>query len=383
MRFFSKISNNIFKTFDDKDNYFNDFSVIVAIIADLWYNIFETPGAFKVRKDSENSDTREKEAVGTDATLLKALSQITPEEKSILDGNGEIDRTLYMRDNSAQIDCKLLLDSGKLITLRPHTRFVHFPAHTHNYVEMIYMCRGSTHHIINGTDVVLETGELLLLGQSAVQEIYPADENDVAVNFIILPRFFDTAINLMGEGENPIRDFLIGCLCGRDNGVHYLHFKISDVLPIQNLLENLIWTLANHQPNKRSINQITMGLLFLQLANHTETLRIESVLSEKKLMLHVLRYVEEHYTDGSLRELAAKLHYDESWLSRAVKLYSGRNFTELLQERRLNQAAYLLKTTGLKVSDVGERVGYENLSYFHKIFKARYGLSPFKYRKNK
>lgn len=318
-----------------------------------------------------------------DEAILKTLTQITSEERRLLDGTGEIDRSIYMHGNSAQIDSKLLLDSGKLITLRPHTRFVHFPAHTHNYVEMIYMCRGRTRHVINGTELQLETGELLLLGQNAVQEIYPAGEEDVAVNFIILPRFFDTALHLMGEEENPIRDFLIGCLCGRDNGVHYLHFKIADVLPIQNLLENLIWTLVNHQPNKRSINQLTMGLLFLQLANHTETLRIEAVLPEKKLMLHVLRYVEEHYVDGSLRELATNLHYDESWLSRAVKLYSGRNFTELLQERRLNQAAYLLKTTSLKVSDVGEKVGYENLSYFHRIFKARYGLSPFQYRKNK
>ena len=318
-----------------------------------------------------------------DAALLKKLSRITPEEKALLDGKGEIDRSLYMRADSVQIDSKLLLDSGRLITLRPHTRFVHFPAHTHNYVEMIYMCRGTTHHRINGADVTLQTGELLVLGQSAIQEIFPADEEDVAVNFIILPRFFDTTIHLMGEEENPIRDFLIGCLCGRDTGVHYLHFKVAKVLPIQNLLENLIWTLVHHQPNKRSINQLTMGLLFLQLANHTETLRIEPILSEKKLMLHVLRYVEEHYADGSLRQLAHDLHYDESWLSRAIKQHSGQNFTELLQERKLKQAAYLLKTTSMKVSDVGESVGYENLSYFHRIFKARFGMSPFQYRKNK
>lgn len=318
-----------------------------------------------------------------DAALLKKLAQITPEEKKILDGKGEIDRSIYMQGNSAQVDSRLLLESGKLITLRPHTRFVHFPPHTHNYVEMIYMCRGSTRHKINGAEVTLQTGELLVLGQSAIQEIYPAGGEDVAVNFIILPRFFDTAIHLMGEEENPIRDFLIGCLCGRDNGVHYLHFKVSGVLPIQNLLENLIWTLVNHQPNKRSINQLTMGLLFLQLANHTETLRIEPVLSEQTLMLHVLRYVEERYADGTLRELARQLHYDESWLSRAIKLHSGKNFTELLQDRRLKQAAYLLNTTGMKVSDVGESVGYENLSYFHRIFKQRYGMSPHQYRRSK
>ena len=39
------------------------------------------------------------------------------------------------------IDSDKLLEAGQLITIRPHTRFVHFPEHTHNYVEVIYMCR--------------------------------------------------------------------------------------------------------------------------------------------------------------------------------------------------------------------------------------------------
>lgn len=45
-------------------------------------------------------------------------------------------------------------------------------------------------------------------------------------------------------------------------------------MPVQNLVENLIWTIRNRQPNKRSINQITMRLLFLQLMNCMD--RLES-----------------------------------------------------------------------------------------------------------
>ncbi len=119
--------------------------------------------------------------------LLSELKKITPEEKSILAGRKEIEKELYM---SAGRD---MIEAGKLIQVRPNTRFVHFPKHTHNYIEVIYMCSGRTHHVIDGDDVILKEGELLFLNQKAVQEIYPAEENDVAVNFIILPEFLTTA----------------------------------------------------------------------------------------------------------------------------------------------------------------------------------------------
>ena len=80
---------------------------------------------------------------------------------------------------------------------------------------------------------------------------------------------------MIDEAGNQIHDFLIGCMCGGENGVDMLHFKVSDILPVQNLVENLIWTLLNRQSNKRSINQLTMGLLFMQLANHTDSLSTE------------------------------------------------------------------------------------------------------------
>lgn len=312
--------------------------------------------------------------------LLNQLKEITPEEHELLAGRNEIDRSIYMHEDSLEIDRELLLEKGTLISLRPHTRFVFFPKHTHNFVEMVYMCQGQTRHIINGTEVILKTGELLLLSQDATQEIFPAGENDIAVNFIIWPQFFDTAIRMMGEEDNPIRDFLIGCLCRQNEGMSYLHFEVSDILPIQNLLENLIWTLVNHQPNNRSINQLTMGLLFLQLVNHTETLRCDPHFAEQQLMLRVLRFIEDHYRDGKLQDIANELHYDQFWLSREIKKHSGKTFTELMQDKRMTQAAFLLKTTSLKVSEIGNSVGYENLSYFHRTFQKRYGISPHKFR---
>lgn len=315
-------------------------------------------------------------------TLYQELKKITEEEQYYLDGKKDIQKTLYMSHNSNMIDAAKILEKGKLIQVRPHTRFVHFPKHTHNYIEVIYMCSGRTRHIVNDTEILLEEGELLFLNQSVTQEIFPAGENDIAVNFIILPEFFYYVLQLIGNEQNLLKELVIDCLTGKNDTVGYMHFKVADILPIQNLVENLIWSIWNKQPNKRSMNQITMGLLFLQLINHMDRMEANEENQDQKLIIDVLGYIEEHYRDGELTELAKMLHYDAYWLSKEIKKQTGKNYTELVQTKRLNQAVYLLENTGMSVLEVGMAVGYDNQSYFHRIFQKRFGMTPKKYRDN-
>lgn len=314
--------------------------------------------------------------------LIALLSVITDEEQEILSGRSEIDRARYTEQSQLIIDSKKMLDQGKLIQIRPHTRFVHFPKHRHNYVEVIYMCQGQTTHIVDGNQVALREGELLFLNQNAVQEILPAGREDIAVNFIILPEFFDTTFRMMGEDENILRDFLIDCLRQDNSYGRYLHFRVSDVLPVQNLAENMVWTLLNSQPSKRSINQFTMGLLLLQLTHCTHRLGTGAQNFDQQLIFQVLRYIDENYREARLQELADLMGYDIPWLSRAIKRLLGRTYKELLQVKRLNQAAFLLQTTRLPITDICAAVGYDNTSYFHRIFRAYYGMSPKEYRKH-
>jgi AraC-like DNA-binding protein/quercetin dioxygenase-like cupin family protein len=312
--------------------------------------------------------------------LLRELSVITQEEQRLLDGRREIDRQLYTEQKSMVIDSRKLLQKGKLIEVRPHTRFVHFPPHTHNYVEVIYMCQGTTTHLVNGNRVVLEQGDLLFLNQNAIQEIEPAGENDIAVNFIVLPEFFTTAFSMVGTEDNRLKDFLVGALCGRDEETSYLYFHVADVLPVQNLIENMVWTIFYNTSNKRSCNQITMGLLFLQLLNHMDKMEAGSRSYETQTLANVLTYIEDHYKEGKLSELAEEMKVNVYWLSREIKKLSGKTFTDLLQERKMKQALYLLTNSVLPVSDIIEAIGYDNTSYFYHSFKARYGVSPREYR---
>lgn len=309
--------------------------------------------------------------------ITDKLMPINDEEKTILNGGG-IDENLYNVPGSSVIESRLLLSRGKLITVRPHTRFVHFPRHTHDYVEAIYMCMGKTTHYINGNEVILKSGELLFLSQNAEQEILPAGTEDLAVNFIILPEFFDTAVMMMGDEETPLRKFLVDCMKNNSENAGYLHFKVSDIVPVQNLIENLLWSLLHKNTNRRRIIQNTMGLLFLHLMDYTE--RLEYGDNRDEAIIKALSYIENNYASASLTELARRQHYDFAWYSREIKKKTGSTFTELVQQKRLSQAAFMLKNTDINIADIAIKTGYDNISYFHRIFKEKFGLTPHEYR---
>lgn len=318
--------------------------------------------------------------VQMDERLLARLRTITEEEQALLAGQG-VQRERYTSGRDFVVDSEKLLEKGKLIEIRPHTRFVHFPRHRHNYVEMLYMCSGSTTHILNGSrELVLRQGDLLFLNQAVYHEILPAGEGDVGVNFIILPQFFDRSFRML-EQENVLRDFLISTLSGESAFAGWLHIAARGILPVENLLENMIWTLLEKKSGVNLLNQTTMGLLFQNLTLFAENInRTLPDSRDENAVFTALQYIETSYRDGTLEEIAARLHMPPYALSRLLTRHTGANFKQLLQQRKLQQAAYLLSNTGMSADAVIEAIGYENSSYFYRKFKEKYGCSPAAYR---
>ena len=321
--------------------------------------------------------------------ILDILSTITDEEKAILSGEPYINRELYYsgqkKDGSGdEIDSARVLADGKLIDMRPHVRFVHFPLHTHNYVEFIYMCQGETVHIIDGQRITLKKGDLLFMNQHARQEILPAGENDIAVNFMILPDFFGTPFSMLEHEDSALKDFLVSCLTKKDIGGNFLYFNVSGITQIQNLMENLICNMIDEKSSRGSdykmINQVTMGLLFLNLLQHTDTIRVSRRSYEQEVMFRILRYIDDEYKDASLGSFAKDIGEDEYTLSRIIKKATGSTFKELLQNKRLNKACELLKNTDISIADISVLIGYDNTSFFHRLFRRKYDCSPRDYR---
>jgi len=308
--------------------------------------------------------------------LLDHLRKITEEEQRILDGVAEVDKELYTSGKDFTVDSAKMLSEGKLIAVRTHTRFVHFPSHRHNFIEVLYVCQGQLTNIIGGKEVVLRQGELLFLNQFTRHEILPAGEEDIAINFM----FFDVAYTMAGN-NNVLADFLVNVLRQDDERGEYLHFKVAEVLQIQNLLENMIYSLVTGKGAQNRINQTTMGLIFLYLLESVQyaEMRLPNQY-ENMISMTTLDYIEQQYRTATLTELCEQLHLPMHVLSKMIRKNTGFNFKELLQRKRLSKAAELMCETDLPISDVIAAVGYENGSYFHRVFKERYNMTPRAFR---
>ena len=312
--------------------------------------------------------------------LLEHLRKITEEEQRILDGASEVDQGLYTSGKAYRGDSAKMLEEGKLIAVRTHTRFVHFPSHRHNFIEVLYVCEGSLTNIIGGKEVVIEAGELLFLNQFTRHEILPAGKNDIAINFMILPEFFDVAYTMAGS-NNILADFLVHVLRQNEEKGEYLHFRVAEVLQIQNLLENMIYSLVTGKGDQNRINQTTMGLIFLYLLDSVQyaEMRVPNQY-ENMIAMTTLDYIEQNYKTATLTELCVKLHLPMHVLSKMIKKNTGFNFKELLQRKRMNKAIELMCETELPISDIIAAVGYENGSYFHRVFREKYHVTPRAFR---
>ena len=312
--------------------------------------------------------------------LLDHLRKITEEEQRILDGASEVDQGLYTSGKDFTVDSAKMLEEGKLIAVRTHTRFVHFPSHRHNFIEVLYVCEGSLINIIGGKQVVIEAGELLFLNQFTRHEILPAGKNDIAINFMILPEFFDVAYTMAGS-NNVLADFLVNVLRQNEEKGEYLHFRVAEVLQIQNLLENMIYSLVTGRGDQNRINQTTMGLIFLYLLDSVQyaEMRVPKQY-ENMIYMTTLDYIEQNYKTATLTELCVRLHLPMHVLSKMIKKNTGFNFKELLQRKRMNKAIELMCETELPISDIIAAVGYENGSYFHRVFREKYHVTPRAFR---
>lgn len=314
--------------------------------------------------------------------IFNLLNEITEEEKLILEGDSSIQKELYTSEDEFVVDSSKLLAQGKLIDIRPHTRFAYFPTHRHNYIEMVCMLKGHlTTHFVDGEALTLQAGDILLLNRHARHDIEPCSKDDLAINFIILPEFFSRT-QIFYDRNDILRDFIITSLSDKKNYNDYLLYHAAGILTVENLVENLIWTLTYHKNDMNTIAMSTMDLLLMNLCTLSTDVMNSMKAGSNTTTIQALEYIDTNFESATLEELATLTGYSTAYLSRLLKQNTGLNFKQLLQQRRLQEAAYLLENTTLTIENIIKKIGYENSAYFYRIFEAKYGLSPRDYRIN-
>ncbi len=104
-----------------------------------------------------------------------------------------------------------------------------------------------------------------------------------------------------------------------------------------------------------------------------------------KNLTHVIKrcldYIHRNYSDENLglQKLGESLGYTSSYLSRLFKQETGRNVVDYINEVRIKSAKRMLLDSRVKAYNVSEAVGYNNYSYFCRVFKKITEMSPSEY----
>ena len=265
------------------------------------------------------------------------------------------------------------------ITLHIHSRYEPFPLHKHDFVEIMTVVSGNITHHINGADIPLGVGDILLMNKHISHSIDRTDAGDIGINFIISDTFLGRVAPDLAD--TVFSEFVKENSKERGDPI-YLWFKTADNKRVGNLLENLAYELTEATPDYTIIAG-TLALLLRHLSLGRENLLSGS--SPDKIAhrkREITRYVTDNYRNASLTELAELTYLSEPYLSKSVRLLFGKSFKELVIDERMRRARLLLLKTDMPINVIIRSVGYENESYFHREFRRRFGKTPLAVRKD-
>ena len=97
-------------------------------------------------------------------------------------------------------------------------------------------------------------------------------------------------------------------------------------------------------------------------------------------IVDIMKYVQNHYYDVTLEDLAESFNLSKPYLSRYIRQKSGMTFQEAVKKARLKRARKMLKESNQTEESIAETVGYETVEHFNRLFKKTYNMTPGQYR---
>ncbi len=269
-------------------------------------------------------------------------------------------------------------------------RYIAWPMHKNNMIQTSFVVNGKLCMQIGDQKIVVEAGEFIIPGQDTMVATEALGEEDIVINFLMRPEFLEEMLIKLSN-DNQLREFLMDSLRKNTRFNSFIHFKNIEDLAVLNLAETLIYAAFPYINDENIMDgvcpdpQITATVItamYLALARNLSAAVADKASNPQKELREIVEeYIEHHYRDASLDELAKQLKQSKSSLSRQIKKIFGITFKDLLLERRFEQAGKLLRNARLSVFEVALSCGYENTSFFYRKFKERYGISPNAYRR--
>ena len=231
--------------------------------------------------------------------------------------------------------------------------------------QILYVAGGKAHFFLDGEDVVVTAGHMVLYQPKEVQKYvyYGVDQTEV---------FW---VHFTGsEVRNILKSYNIP-LTG--------HVFYSGKYPeYQKLFQEMILELQTCRPHYEELLSMMLRQLFILISRHLEQgPRLADYVQNE--MEAAIRHFSEYYnTEIIIDEYAAAMHRSTVWFIRSFKQYTGVTPMQYIISLRIQQAQRLLGTSEYNVTEVSSLVGYDNPLYFSRLFKKQTGMSPSEYRKN-
>ncbi|MFD0715455.1 helix-turn-helix domain-containing protein [Paenibacillus sp. GCM10027626] len=260
---------------------------------------------------------------------------------------------------------------------RVHESFL-TPPHTHDFIEINYVAEGRGYHYINGSDpLAVRRGDIFILpvGTSHMYRPYSANHQEP---LIVYNAVFPFELVPMWSRSMPVPPQLEAFLMSGKQ--HYRQYADPDG-SIGQLFDQMYQEFVQKPLGYTSLLMssaiaILIRLLRLEMKIELEQLRTASKLDD------VFQYIQRHYCETIPLKKAADLAcLSPGHFSQIFRAATGRTLVEYIQNMRIDKSCSLLCTTTMKIAQIAEMVGYQDLRFFQNIFKRKTGTTPSEFRK--
>ena len=283
-------------------------------------------------------------------------------------------------DLSTYVDSK---ENISLIHMRGDTSC---EEHVHEFVELIFITEGVCEHWINGKQYPAEKGDLLFVNYGQTHSFRAKTNEYEYYNLLYTPRFFSEKLinseNIYDIFEIPLfREFYNLPMSSEQ----IVRFREDEYMQVKKIVEEMEKEFIGKNIGYRSIldgySRILFSKLLRKIKNVNADAQTRTYINE--ITSECLAYINEKcFGKITLQEIAAHTFYNPAYFSRIFKKQVGINLIDYIKEKRIREAARLLRDSSLTVEDVMSRVGYTDKNHFYKNFKEIYQMTPAAYRKN-
>lgn len=245
------------------------------------------------------------------------------------------------------------------------------PLHWHREMEVVRVLTGRLTLFVNNEAFVLNAGDCAIIPSGALHRADP--ENSI----------YDCAV------------FDISMIASRKSGrarelAQYLISSSREIYPLCREADKTISELLDIAAKQEEFFEFKVIALLSQIAylifteNLSKGAHHESQANARRraIMTLLIDKIEKEYTNRlTLADLAAQAQINEKYLCRFFKEYTGQTPIDYINRLRIDRACYEISIGGLNVTEAAFESGFNELSYFSKVFKRYKGVSPGEYRK--